>query len=98
MEGFAPRGTRSSPRRRTVGVAPATLRALDGRFPPARVDVLDVSTGGVCILAPSDVPLAVGDQVALLLPVKPFGQKLFAVEVRWLKANDLFVSAGMVFI
>ena len=50
--------------------------ALDGLFSPVLVDVMDVSSGGAGILVPQDVPLVVGNEVALRVPVKPSGHKL----------------------
>jgi len=88
---------RSTARRRTAGEVTALLIVLDGLFPVA-VDVIDVSNGGLGILLPQDVPLVVGSQVALRLPVQPSGCKLYRMEVRWLKPGDLFVSAGLAFL
>lgn len=64
-----PVNDRSTPRRRTAGEATALLIALDGLFSPVVVDVMDVSAGGVGILLPQHLTLAVGAQVALQLPV-----------------------------
>jgi len=89
---------KSTPRRRTAGEATALLMAMDGLFSPVTVDVMDVSVGGVGILIPQGVPLAVGVQVALRLPVKPLGYKLYHMEVRWLKPGDLFVPTGLAFL
>ena len=89
---------RANHRRRTVGESPAVLMALDSLFSPVAVDVLDVSTGGVGVLVPQSVPLAVGRQVALRLPLKPSGHKLYRMEVRWMKPGDFFVSVGLAFL
>ena len=93
-----PDNVRSSPRRRTAGAATAVLISLDGLFSPVAVDVMDVSAGGVGILIPQGVPLVVGNQVALQLPLKPSGHKLYRMEVRWLNLGDLFVSVGLAFL
>jgi len=90
--------SRTTLRSRTTGEATAVLIALDGLFSPVAVDVMDVSSGGVGILMPQSVPLVVGRQVALRLPVKPSGYKLYRMEVRWLKPGDLFDSAGLTFL
>lgn len=88
---------RAAPRRRAAGEATALLIALDGLSSPVAVDVMDVSSGGVGIIAPQGVPLVVGGRVALQLPVKPSGHKLYRMEVPWLRPGDLFVSAGLAF-
>ena len=93
-----PVNDRSTPRRRTAGEATALLIALDGLFSPVVVDVMDVSSGGVGILLPQHLTLAVGTQVALQLPVKPSGHRLYRMEVRWLKSGELFASAGLAFL
>lgn len=92
------RNDRLTPRRRTNGEATAVLIALDGLSSPVVVDVMDVSSGGVGILVPQGVSLDVGNQVALRLPVRPSGHKLYRMELRWLKLGDLFVSAGLAFL
>lgn len=74
------------------------LSSLSGQFSPVTVDVMDVSGGGLGILAPVDLPLAVGIPVTLRLPVKPRGYKLVRMEVRWLMAGDLCVTAGLAFL
>jgi len=89
---------RLTPRRRTAGEATAVLMALDGLYSPVLVDVMDVSRGGIGILIPQSVPLVVGNQVALQLPLKPSGHKLYRMEVRWLNPGDLFVSVGLAFL
>ena len=86
------------PSRITAAEATAVLEPLHSPFAPVAVDVMDVSGGGVGIFVAETVPLAVGDQVALRLPVKPAGHKLCRMEVRWLKLGDLFVSAGLAFL
>jgi hypothetical protein len=58
---------------------------------------MDVAIGGLGILLHLDSPLAVGHQVALWLPVKPYGYRLFRMEVRWRKVGELFVTAGLAF-
>ena len=92
------RNDRLTYRRRTIGEATAVLIALDGLFSPVAVDVMDVSSGGVGILVPQGVSLVVGSQVALRLPVRPSGHKLYRMEVRWLKVGDLLVLAGLAFL
>ena len=59
---------------------------------------MDVFSGGIGILVPFDLPLAVGVQVALRISVTPRGHKLFRMEVRWLKVGELFITAGLAFL
>ena len=59
---------------------------------------MDISSGCVGILMPQNVPLAVGHQIALRLPLKPSGHRLYRMEDRWLNPGDLFVSAGLAFL
>lgn len=56
----AGRNARLTPRLMTAGEATSILMALAGLYSPVAVDVIDVSTGGVGILMPQDVPLLVG--------------------------------------
>jgi len=98
MTGSCEHLPRSFSRKRTVGEALATLISPNEHFPAVMVDVMDVSRGGVGVLVPAEVPLGVGEQVLLLLPVKPCGHREFRMEVRWLKDGELFVSAGMAFV
>jgi len=69
---------RSNLRSSTGGEAGAVLFALDGRFSPVAVDVMNDSSGGVRIFVPQNVPFDVVDEVALRVPVQTLAKSCIA--------------------
>ena len=91
--------------RDTVEIArPIRLQLLSADHQPISdwipADILDVSTGGLCLLLAEDASLPLEALMPLRLDVsshRSFGVDQMLAQLRWIKRSDFVMTIGLVF-